>query len=163
MTNEERQQHIRNIEWLYHNNAYSDETVASLEAAADCLEREGQMESQPSPDLEPVRRLIEAATPQHGTGVPLMTGFDLNKLPNFRILAEEALPTLRSLLAEVERLREENAACIHRNAQLLTEKKIAVEVERGACAQVALGVQISETSLCAEWGRQCAAAIRRRK
>ena len=38
----------------------------------------------------------------------------------------------------------------------------AVLEEREACAQIALGNQISETSLCAEWGRQCAAAIRRR-
>ena len=45
MSPEERAQHVRNIEWLYHNNEYSDETAASLEAAADCLEREGQMEA----------------------------------------------------------------------------------------------------------------------
>lgn len=50
--------------------------------------------------------------------------------------------------------------------QLAADHDAAVRAEERRkvleeAATVALGHQISETSLCAEWGRQCAAAIRR--
>ncbi|GEM_PF-3814560 len=56
---------------------------------------------------------------------------------------------------EIKRLREEIK-------RLWEAKDLAVLSERESCARIALGSQISETSLSAEWGRQCAAAIRRR-
>lgn len=51
-------------------------------------------------------------------------------------------------------------------AQLAADHDAAVRVDERRkvleeAARVAIGYQISETSLCAEWGRQCAAAIRR--
>lgn len=59
----------------------------------------------------------------------------------------------QQLIRELEERQEQ---------EVLRRIAAAVAEEREACAQVALGVQINETSLCAEWGRQCAAAIRRR-
>ena len=62
-------------------------------------------------------------------------------------------------IIELLNTREKNEAEI---AALKAQVAAAVLEEREACAQVAIGSQISEASLSAEWGRQCAAAIRRR-
>ena len=67
--------------------------------------------AQASVDLEPIRKLIEVATdcepvPVAGTA---MMGCPQGKLVGCVDAAREALPALKSLLAEVERLRAKNA------------------------------------------------------
>lgn len=59
------------------------------------------------------------------------------------------------LETEIEQLRKEIT-------RLHEAKDLAVSGENEACARVALGSQISDTSLSAQWGRECAAAIWRR-
>ena len=105
MTNEERQScidELQDIECDLRNNSYEGPRITrqliAITAAIAALEREGQMEAQPSPDLEPVRRLIEAAADDSRSSYDVMWAY-----------AHRAIPALCSLLAEVEKLREENA------------------------------------------------------
>ena len=59
MTNEERQRHIELLKDYQHFIVDPIHRLA-FDEAISALQREGQMEeAQPSPDLEPVRRLIE--------------------------------------------------------------------------------------------------------
>jgi hypothetical protein len=176
MTNEERQQHIKTLKrMLNQHSPYSDSDLdAAVAAGIESLEREGQMEAQPSPDLESVRKLLKATELLHSRA-------SYEEAVTWQVevagYADRAEVPLKSLLAEVEHHRiERNALCYMlekmeaENKQLREEikrlweaKDLAVLSERESCARIALGSQISETSLSAEWGRQCAAAILRER
>ena len=64
---------------------------------------------------------------------------------------------------ELKGLRRGDTELREEIKRLWVAKDLAVLSERESCARIALGSQISETSLSAEWGRQCAAAIRKER